>query len=117
NHYFSCSSTRFDIQVKKQFHRCVIVGRGFPICRVSIKGSVIEEVLKERNIACDAICFGDPADNKQELFLTLIAFNLLHVPPGSSSVHDVLLRQVFVENSIINNHHGGDTTQRARAEA
>ncbi|GJS19665.1 polynucleotide adenylyltransferase family protein [Tanacetum coccineum] len=29
-------------QVKKQFHRCVIVGRRFPICRVSIKGSVIE---------------------------------------------------------------------------
>nr|GEY76676.1 polynucleotide adenylyltransferase family protein [Tanacetum cinerariifolium] len=29
-------------QVKKQFHRSVIVGRRFPICRVSIKGSVIE---------------------------------------------------------------------------
>ncbi|GJX81436.1 polynucleotide adenylyltransferase family protein [Tanacetum coccineum] len=29
-------------QVKKQFHRCIIIGRRFPICRVSIKGSVIE---------------------------------------------------------------------------
>lgn len=30
------------LQIKKQFHRCVIVGRRFPICRVHIKGSVIE---------------------------------------------------------------------------
>nr|XP_043631095.1 uncharacterized protein LOC122602557 isoform X2 [Erigeron canadensis] len=29
-------------QIKKQFHRCIIVGRRFPICRVHIKGSVIE---------------------------------------------------------------------------
>ncbi|PWA63823.1 polynucleotide adenylyltransferase family protein [Artemisia annua] len=29
-------------QVKKQFHRCVIIGRRFPICKVSIKGSDIE---------------------------------------------------------------------------
>ncbi|KAI7753602.1 hypothetical protein M8C21_000663, partial [Ambrosia artemisiifolia] len=29
-------------QIKKQFHRCVIVGRRFPICMVHIKGSVIE---------------------------------------------------------------------------
>ncbi|KAI3938171.1 hypothetical protein MKW98_018727 [Papaver atlanticum] len=29
-------------QIKKQFHRCHIVGRRFPICRVHIQGSVIE---------------------------------------------------------------------------
>ncbi|KAI3722898.1 hypothetical protein L2E82_34079 [Cichorium intybus] len=29
-------------QIKKQFHRCHIVGRRFPICMVHIKGSVIE---------------------------------------------------------------------------
>lgn len=29
-------------QVKKQFHRCLIVGSRFPICRVQVKGSVIE---------------------------------------------------------------------------
>ncbi|GMY11102.1 poly(a) polymerase i [Fagus crenata] len=29
-------------QIKKQFHRSVIVGRRFPICRVHIKGTVIE---------------------------------------------------------------------------
>ncbi|KAK1410517.1 hypothetical protein QVD17_37054 [Tagetes erecta] len=29
-------------QIKKQFHRSVIVGRRFPICKVHIKGSVIE---------------------------------------------------------------------------
>ncbi|KAJ0041488.1 hypothetical protein Pint_28695 [Pistacia integerrima] len=29
-------------QVRKQFHRCEIVGRRFPICRVHIKDSVIE---------------------------------------------------------------------------
>ncbi|XP_076889525.1 uncharacterized protein LOC143540307 [Bidens hawaiensis] len=29
-------------QIKKQFHRCVIVGRRFPICRVHIKGTIIE---------------------------------------------------------------------------
>ncbi|KAJ0770846.1 putative polynucleotide adenylyltransferase [Helianthus annuus] len=29
-------------QIKKQFHRCMIVGRRFPICMVHIKGSVIE---------------------------------------------------------------------------
>ncbi|XP_002521705.2 uncharacterized protein LOC8268760 [Ricinus communis] len=29
-------------QVKKQFHRCEIVGRRFPICRVHVKGSVVE---------------------------------------------------------------------------
>jgi hypothetical protein len=30
------------LQIKKQFHRSMIVGRRFPICRVHIKGSVIE---------------------------------------------------------------------------
>ncbi|KAG2695189.1 hypothetical protein I3760_07G003400 [Carya illinoinensis] len=29
-------------QIKKQFHRAEIIGRRFPICRVHIKGSVIE---------------------------------------------------------------------------
>lgn len=29
-------------QIRKQFHNCHIVGRKFPICRVHIKGSVIE---------------------------------------------------------------------------
>ncbi|KAI3898918.1 hypothetical protein MKW92_049374 [Papaver armeniacum] len=29
-------------QIKKQFHRCQVVGRRFPICRVFIQGSVIE---------------------------------------------------------------------------
>ncbi|KAJ8531428.1 hypothetical protein K7X08_026862 [Anisodus acutangulus] len=29
-------------QIKKQFHRCEIVGRRFPICRVHAKGSVVE---------------------------------------------------------------------------
>ncbi|KAI3747674.1 hypothetical protein L6452_10252 [Arctium lappa] len=29
-------------QIRKQFHNCHIVGRRFPICRVHIKGSVIE---------------------------------------------------------------------------
>ncbi|CAH1420103.1 unnamed protein product [Lactuca virosa] len=29
-------------QIKKQFHRCHIVGRRFPICMVHIKGSIIE---------------------------------------------------------------------------
>ncbi|XP_030468773.2 uncharacterized protein LOC115687373 [Syzygium oleosum] len=29
-------------QVKEKFHRCDIVGRRFPICRVRIKGSVVE---------------------------------------------------------------------------
>ncbi|XP_050227284.1 uncharacterized protein LOC126676949 [Mercurialis annua] len=29
-------------QVKKQFHRCEIVGRRFPICRVHVKGSTVE---------------------------------------------------------------------------
>nr|GEU66403.1 callose synthase 9 [Tanacetum cinerariifolium] len=62
---------------------------------------MLGEVLKERNIAFDAMCFGDPAENKQELFLTLIALadnnnncNLLHVPHGSSLVHDALLRDI-----------------------
>ncbi|KAK3008462.1 hypothetical protein RJ639_013291 [Escallonia herrerae] len=30
------------LQIKKQFHRSEIVGRRFPICRVHVKGSVIE---------------------------------------------------------------------------
>ncbi|CAH9094827.1 unnamed protein product [Cuscuta epithymum] len=29
-------------QIKKQFHRAVIVGRRFPICRVHIRGTVVE---------------------------------------------------------------------------
>ncbi|XP_059284416.1 uncharacterized protein LOC132037810 isoform X3 [Lycium ferocissimum] len=29
-------------QIKKQFHRCEIVGRRFPICRVHAKGSIVE---------------------------------------------------------------------------
>ncbi|KAK4733310.1 hypothetical protein R3W88_007571 [Solanum pinnatisectum] len=29
-------------QIKKQFHRCEIVGRRFPICRVHVKGSIVE---------------------------------------------------------------------------
>ncbi|TMW91034.1 hypothetical protein EJD97_014883 [Solanum chilense] len=29
-------------QIKKQFHRCEIVGRIFPICRVHVKGSIVE---------------------------------------------------------------------------
>ncbi|CAN4109786.1 unnamed protein product [Withania somnifera] len=29
-------------QIKKQFHRCKIVGRRFPICRVHAKGSIVE---------------------------------------------------------------------------
>ncbi|XP_055828360.1 uncharacterized protein LOC129896470 isoform X2 [Solanum dulcamara] len=29
-------------QIKKQFHHCEIVGRIFPICRVHVKGSIVE---------------------------------------------------------------------------
>ncbi|KAL3341233.1 hypothetical protein AABB24_025670 [Solanum stoloniferum] len=29
-------------QIKKQFHRCEIVGRRFPICRVHVQGSTVE---------------------------------------------------------------------------
>ncbi|KAG5614148.1 hypothetical protein H5410_013972 [Solanum commersonii] len=29
-------------QIKKRFHRCEIVGRIFPICRVHVKGSIVE---------------------------------------------------------------------------
>lgn len=29
-------------QIKKEFHRCIIVGSRFPICRVHVKGTVIE---------------------------------------------------------------------------
>lgn len=29
-------------EIRKKFHRCVIVGRRFPICRVHVKGSVVE---------------------------------------------------------------------------
>ena len=60
------------------------------------------KVLKERNIACDAISFGDPASNKKELFDTLIDVadnngncNLLHVPPAST-VLDALSRFIII---------------------
>lgn len=29
-------------QIKKEFHRCFIVGRRFPICHVNVKGSIVE---------------------------------------------------------------------------
>ncbi|XP_072986294.1 uncharacterized protein [Typha latifolia] len=29
-------------QIKKQFHRCIIVGRRFPICQVQVLGSIVE---------------------------------------------------------------------------
>ncbi|XP_057981490.1 uncharacterized protein LOC131166879 isoform X2 [Malania oleifera] len=39
---FDVITTASLIQIKKQFHRAQIVGRRFPICRVHVKGSVIE---------------------------------------------------------------------------
>ncbi|KAF3789691.1 Poly(A) polymerase I [Nymphaea thermarum] len=39
-------------QIKKLFHRCIIIGKRFPICQVRIDGSVIEVSSFETNDAC-----------------------------------------------------------------
>ncbi|GJU32090.1 dehydroascorbate reductase 2, partial [Tanacetum coccineum] len=91
---FGCSSKDLGIYLPKRIN--VFVGGLVYDTKDGVQ--MLGEVLKERNIACDAICFGDPVKNKHELFHTLIALvdnngncNLLHVPPGSSSVRDTLL--------------------------
>lgn len=32
----------FHMQIKKQFRRCIIIGRRFPICQVHVQGSIVE---------------------------------------------------------------------------
>nr|GEV25822.1 leucine-rich repeat protein [Tanacetum cinerariifolium] len=63
------------------------------------------KAMKDMNVACDVISFGDPARNKQQLFKTLIDVadnngncNLLYVPPDST-VRDALLRSQIIQSS------------------
>ncbi|GJS95915.1 dehydroascorbate reductase 2, partial [Tanacetum coccineum] len=97
--WFGCSGKELGIHLPK---RITMFARGL-VYDIKDGMHMLGEVLKERNIACEAICFGDPAENKQEFFHTLIALednngncNHLHVPHGSSSVHDTLLRTMFI---------------------
>ena len=67
---------------------------------------ILGKGMKDKNVACDAISFGDPARNKQKLFETLIATadnngncNHLHVPPGSS-VCDALRRSQIIRSAV-----------------
>ncbi|KAL3525186.1 hypothetical protein ACH5RR_013558 [Cinchona calisaya] len=39
---FDVITTAALTQVKKKFHRCMIIGRRFPICQVNIKGCIVE---------------------------------------------------------------------------
>ncbi|GJZ14365.1 dehydroascorbate reductase 2, partial [Tanacetum coccineum] len=61
------------------------------------------EAMKDRNVACDVISFGDPAINKQKLFKTLIDAadnnrncNLLYVPPNFT-VEDGLFSSQIIQ--------------------
>lgn len=56
------------------------------------------KALKDNNVGFDAIAFGDPEEDKKELFETVISVaenngncNLLYIPPGSS-VREALSR-------------------------
>lgn len=62
-----------------------------PVLQQKHDMEALGKVMKERNLACDVVNFGDQSANKKELFDTLIAAadnngncHILHVEPGCS---------------------------------
>lgn len=56
-----------------------------------LEGEALGKMMKERNLACDAVTFGDQSANKKEIFDTLVAAadnngncHILHVEPPCS---------------------------------
>ncbi|GKE05018.1 dehydroascorbate reductase 2 [Tanacetum coccineum] len=92
--WFGC----WDKDLGNHLPKRIAVFAGGPVYEEMGEVQILGKAMKDRNVACDVISFGDPAINKQQLFKTLIDAadnngncNLLHVP-SDSSVHDALLR-------------------------
>ncbi|PWA79443.1 26S proteasome non-ATPase regulatory subunit 4 [Artemisia annua] len=101
--WFGCWDKELGVHLPKR----IAVFAGGPVYDEKDDVQMFGEVLKERNVACDAISFGDPKRNKQELFDILVAAadnngncNVLHVPP-ESSVRDALLRSQIIQSCLI----------------
>ncbi|PWA88388.1 hypothetical protein CTI12_AA120680 [Artemisia annua] len=97
--WFGCWDKELGVHLPKR----IAVFAGGPVYDDKDDVQMLGEALKERNIACDAISFGDPARNKQELFDILVAAadnngncNVLHIPP-KSSVRDALWRSQIIQ--------------------
>lgn len=69
---------------------------------------MIGKKLKKNSVSLDVISFGEDDDGKPEKLEALVnsvntsdSSHIVHVPPGSNALSDVLLRYVLSINSII----------------
>ncbi|GKD64365.1 dehydroascorbate reductase 2, partial [Tanacetum coccineum] len=97
--WFGC----WDKELGNHLPKRIAVFAGGPVYEEMDEVQILGKAMKDRNVACDVISFGDPAINKQQLFKTLIDAadnnrncNLLYVPPNFT-VEDALFRSQIIQ--------------------
>nr|GEU36981.1 hypothetical protein [Tanacetum cinerariifolium] len=97
--------------VGKDMQKRIVVFAGGPLYCPLPKAHMLGKVIKDNNVACDVISFGDPYMEKRLFFDTLIRLvdndgnsNVCHVPPESS------VRQALYRSQILIPRVGGGSS-------
>nr|GEX86195.1 dehydroascorbate reductase 2 [Tanacetum cinerariifolium] len=97
--WFGC----WDKELGNHLPKRIAVFAGGPVYEEMRQVQILGKAMKDRNVACDVISFGDPAINKQQLFKPLIDVadnnrncNLLYVPPNFT-VEDALFSSQIIQ--------------------
>nr|GEV90303.1 dehydroascorbate reductase 2 [Tanacetum cinerariifolium] len=97
--WFGC----WDKELGKHLPKRIVMFAGDPVYEEMHQVRILGKAMKDKNVACDVISFGDPTLNKQQLFKPLIDAadnnrncNLLYVPPNFT-VEDALFSSQIIQ--------------------